>query len=57
MFTITVTKYNGGNGITEEEYNHIEKYKITDDYLILDADRIKTHIQKNQVLEFEVYYE
>lgn len=59
MFTIIVTKYNGGDGITTTEYNYIEKYEITDDYLILDDDtnEIKTYIQKDQILEFEVYYE
>ena len=34
-------------------------YSITDEYLILDDDtnNIKRYIQKDQVLEFEVYYE
>lgn len=56
---ILVTKYNGGDGITTTEYNYINNYEITDDYLILDDDtnEIKTYIQKDQVLEFEVYYE
>ena len=56
---ILVTKYNGGDGITTTEYNYINNYEITDDYLILDDDtnEIKIYIQKDQVLEFEVYYE
>ena len=59
MMKILVTKYNGGDGITTTEYNYINNYEITDDYLILDDDNneIKTYIQKDQVLEFEVYYE
>lgn len=59
MMKILVTKYNGGDGITTTEYNYINNYEITDDYLILDDDtnEIKTYIQKDQVLEFEVYYE
>ena len=59
MMKILVTQYNGGDGITTTEYNYINNYEITDDYLILDDDtnEIKTYIQKDQVLEFEVYYE
>ena len=59
MMKILVTKYNGGDGITTTEYKYINNYEITDDYLILDDDtnEIKTYIQKDQVLEFEVYYE
>lgn len=59
MMTIVVTKNNGGLGIALDEYNYVSKYSITDDYLILDDDtnEIKTYIQKDQVLEFEVYYE
>lgn len=56
MFTITLTKYNAGEGITETEYNNIDKYKITDDYLILERSKmgILYYITKDQVLEFEV---
>lgn len=59
MMKIVVTKYNGGEGIVLDEYNYVSKYSITDDYLILDDDtlEIKTYIQKDQVLEFEVHYE
>lgn len=59
MMKIVVTKYNGGEGIVLDEYNYVSTYEITDDYLILDDDtnEIKTYIQKDQVLEFEVYYE
>ena len=54
--TILVTKYNGGDGITETEYNHIKKYKITDDFLILEDSKMDVlhYIQKDQVLEFKV---
>ena len=56
MFTIAVTKYNAGEGITETEYNYIEKYNITDDFLILEDSKMGVlhYIQKDQVLEFEV---
>lgn len=58
LLNVLVTKYNGGEGIVVDEYNYTSKYEITDDYLILDDDNgIKTYIQKDQVLEFEVYYE
>lgn len=59
MMKILVTNYNGGEGIQINEYNYITKYSVTDDYLILDDDtnEVKTYIQKDQVLEFEVYYE
>lgn len=59
MFKVVVTNYNGGEGIQLTEFNCVSKYEITDDYLILDDDtnEIKTYIQKDQVLEFEVYYE
>lgn len=58
MLNVLVTKYNAGEGLVVDEYNYISKYEITDDYLILDdEDGIKIYIQKDQVLEFEVYYE
>lgn len=59
MFKVLVTNYNGGEGIQVNEYNYINKYSIRDDYLILedDTNQVKTYIQKDQVLEFEVYYE
>lgn len=59
MMKIVVTKYNGGEGIVLDEYNYVSNFSITDDYLILDDDtnEIKTYIQNDQVLEFEVYYE
>ena len=59
MMKIVVTSYNGGEGIQINEYNYITEYLVTDDYLILDDDTngIKTYIQKDQVLEFEVYYD
>lgn len=54
--TILVTKYNAGDGITKTEYNHIKKYKITDDFLILEDSKMDVlhYIQKDQVLEFKV---
>lgn len=44
------------DGITETEYNHIKKYKITDDFLILEDSKMDVlhYIQKDQVLEFKV---
>lgn len=55
MFTITVTKYNG-EGVETMLYTDVNKYKITDDYLILERKEISSivYIQKDQVLEFEV---
>ncbi len=59
MLKVVVTNYNGGEGIEVTEYNYIDKYYFEEGYLILDDDtnEIKTYIQKDQVLEFEVYYE
>lgn len=56
MFTITVTKYNGGEGIEKILYVGVDKYKITEDYLILQRKKIDSivYIQKDEVLEFEV---
>jgi hypothetical protein len=55
MFTITVTKFNG-EGVETIFYTDVNKYKITDDYLILERKEISSivYIQKDQVLEFEV---
>lgn len=57
MMKIVVTKYIGGEEIRVIKYNYISNYSITDDYLILDDNKIKTYLKKDQVLEFEVYYE
>ena len=59
MMKILVTKSNGELGILLATYTNISNYSITDDYLILndDANKIKTYIKKDQVLEFEVHYE
>lgn len=59
MMKIYVTKSNGGEAVTLATYTTISNYSITDEYLILDDDthNIKRYIQKDQVLEFEVYYE
>lgn len=56
MFTINVINHNAGDGVTDTEYNNIDKYKITDDYLILESSKmgILYYITKDQVLEFEV---
>lgn len=39
MFTITVTKYNGGEGIETILYVDVDKYNITEDYLILQRKK------------------
>lgn len=59
MFKVLVTKYNAGEGIQVNEYNYIDKYYFEDDYVILydTTNKVKTYIQKDQVLEFEVYYD
>lgn len=59
MFKVLVTNYNGGEGIQVNEYNYIDKYYFEDDYLILydNTNKVKTYIQKDQVLEFEVHYD
>ena len=59
MFKVLVTNYNGGEGIQVNEYNYIDKYYFEDDYVILydTTNKVKTYIQKDQVLEFEVHYE
>lgn len=59
MFKVLVTNYNGGEGIQVNEYNYIDKYYFEDDYVILydTTNKVKTYIQKDQVLEFEVYYD
>lgn len=55
MFNITVTKFNG-EGVETMMYVDVNKYKITEDYLILERKEIDNivYIQKDQVLEFEV---
>lgn len=59
MFKVLVTNYNGGEGIQVNAYNYIDKYYFEDDYVILydTTNKVKTYIQKDQVLEFEVYYD
>lgn len=59
MFKVLVTKYNAGECIEVTEFNYIDKYYFEDDYLILYdiTNKVKTYIQKDQVLEFEVHYE
>lgn len=59
MFKVIVTNYNGGEGIQVTEYNYVNEYLVIDGYLILEdhTNKVKTHIQTDQVLEFEVFYE
>jgi hypothetical protein len=59
MFKIVVTKYNAGEGIEVTEINYVDKYWFSNDYLILEdnTNQVKTYIQNEQILEFEVYYE
>lgn len=59
MFKVVVTNYHGGEGIEVIEYNYIDKYYFEEGYLVLEdnTNEIKTYIQKDQVLEFEVHYE
>lgn len=58
MFTIIVTKFNG-EGVETMLYTDVNKYKITEDYLILERKEICSivYIQKDQVLEFEVNWQ
>lgn len=59
MFKVVVKNYHAGEGIELTEFNYIDKYYFEDDYLILydHTNKVKTYIQKDQVLEFEVHYE
>lgn len=59
MFTITVTKYNGGEGIETILYVDVDKYRTNEDYLILQRKNIGSivYIQRDQVLEFEVEWQ
>lgn len=56
MNKLLVTKYNAGEGIEVILYCDVNKYNITEDYLILERKSINSivYIQKDQVLEFEV---
>ncbi len=59
MYKVVVTKYNAGEGIDVTEFNYVNEYAVIDDYLMLkdETNQVKTYIQKDQVLEFEVHYE
>lgn len=59
MFKFVVTKYNAGEGIQVTELDYVDRYWFNNDYLILedDVNQVKTYIQKDQILEFEVHYE
>nr|DAR45608.1 MAG TPA: hypothetical protein [Caudoviricetes sp.] len=56
MYKVVVTNYNAGEGIQVTEFNYVDRYWFNNDYLILedDTNQVKTYIQKDQVLEFEV---
>lgn len=59
MYKVIVTKYNDEEGVQVTEFNYINEYSVTDGYLVLEdeTNKVKTHIQNDQILEFEVYYE
>lgn len=59
MYTITLIKSNGYGGTTEVEYHHIDKYRITNDFLILEDSRMSGsyYIPANEVLEFELNWQ
>lgn len=59
MFELLVTNYNAGEGIEVMLYCDVNKYKITEDYLILERKSIGSivYINKDQVLEFEVNWQ
>lgn len=59
MYKVIVTKYNDEEGVQVTEFNYVDRYWFNNDYLILedDTNQVKTYIQKDQVLEFEVHYE
>lgn len=58
-FIERMTKYNACEGIEMIEYNDMNQYKITEDYLILGnrESGYIVYIQKDQVLEFEVNWQ
>ena len=59
MFELLVTNYNAGEGIETILYCDVNKYKITDDYLILEFRAIDSivYIQKDHILKFEVTWQ
>lgn len=59
MYKVIVTKYNDEEGVQVTEFNYINEYAVIDDYLVLEdeTNKVKTHIQNDQILEFEVHYE
>lgn len=56
MYKVIVVTNREYGGITEIEYKNIDKYKITDDFLILDEYKTggSYYIERDQILEFEV---
>lgn len=59
MYSITLIKSNGYGGTTEVEYHNIDKYRITNDFLILDSSRMSGsyYIPADEVLEFELNWQ
>lgn len=59
MYKVVVTKRNADESIEVTEFTYINEYALVDDYLLLkdETNKVKTYIQKDQVLEFEVHYE
>ena len=47
MYTIILTKSNGYDGITETEYNDIDNYRITDDFLIMEDGRFVLYTKRS----------
>ena len=56
MFEVLVTKYNDREGTEVTLYCDVNKYRTTENYLILERKSIDSivYIRKDQVLEFEV---
>ena len=59
MYKVVVTKYNEKEDIQVTEFNYVNEYAVIDGYLVLEdeTNKVKTHIQNDQILEFEVHYE
>lgn len=56
MYKVIVVTNREYYGITEIEYKNIDKYKITDDFLILDEYKTggSYYIARDHILEFKV---
>ena len=59
MYKVIVVTNREYGGITETEYKNIDKYKITDDFLILDESKTggSYYIARDKILEFEVKWQ